>query len=162
MEEKLNWKEKYAAFVILIIGSGMLALEILAFISSKTSLSSQTENSISINKSELLAHTRAFVVIIACLLASAALFSRKRIGWILGVPTLLFSATLAGYLVYFGYIMYGAPIALAALLFFLLIGLALYFLLSVSARAKYKVGKQSLLPTLVFLMVLCAMFFFLK
>lgn len=162
MEQPLTWKEKYAALVLFIIGSALLLLEVAAVLSSKAVFSTQTETTVSFNKSEVFAHTRTFIIIVFSIVAAVALRKKKRIGWILGLPILLISALIAGYLIYFGKIMYGTAISLIAALILICILAAMGFLLTKGGREKYKVGKHSVLPTLVFLMALGAIFFFLQ
>lgn len=162
MEEKLNWKQKFAAYILLIIGFGLLGIEALAIISSKASFGSQTDTTVSVNKGELFAHSRTFIILLLCFVAAVALLKSRTVGWILGVPLLIISAAISGYLIYFGYIMYGSTMSIIAGVLFVIILCALLILLSLSTRLKYKVGKRTALPTLVFLMALCAIFFFLQ
>ena len=103
--EKLSWKEIVAAIIVLGIGIVLLLLEIASIISSKSSFVTSQENTISINKSELLGHIRFVITILFSLTAGTLLLRKIRLGWVLAVPILLFSCFLCGYFIYFLYSM---------------------------------------------------------
>lgn len=161
-DEKLSWKEKFAAIVLISIGVILLVLQAVSIASNKDSMVSNTENLISIKKSELFDHLRFFLTSILALAAGTLLYKQKKWGWIIGVPFLLFSTFIAAYFIYFLFIMAFTANLILMIIGFLLLLVSLLFLLLPSARRKYKVGKRTYLPTLVFLMAICALFFFLQ
>ena len=162
MIEKLSWREKFAARLLLLIGIGFAVMQVMSILSSKANGYKADESVITISRGELLSDLKTYLTIFLALVGSILLFRQKRWGWIIGLPMLLVYMFLSGFGVY-SYI-YGSVYD-TTLVFLLIVFVALLlsfvFLVIPSARRKYKVGKYTYLPTLVFLMAICAMYFFL-
>lgn len=162
VDEKLSWKEKFAAVVIMGIGVLLIILLVMSVVSSQSSVISDHGNTFTIRKSELLNYIRFVLTIILAISGGILLFRQRKWGWIIGVPFLLFSSFLAGYFIWFLYVMGLIPSFIVSIFVFLVLVLALAFLLLPDARKKYKVGNHTWLPTLVFLAAIGALYFFLQ
>ena len=161
--EKLSWKEKYAALLILIMGILYALAQLVNHLSSKTSVATAENGKIVLNSGELMSNLYTYIYIVIALLTGILLLRGKTLGWILGLPFLLFFCIIAGsgVVTFIMLNVYDLSFIVVALLFFLLL-LAFIFLVRPAGRRKYRVGKYTWLPTLVFLMALCSMFFFLQ
>lgn len=159
---KLSWREKYAGIMVLLMGLGYLVLFITEFTSTTITGYTRSEGKLQIDIHELLNHIRGVTIILLSIIGSWLLLKMKRAGWVISMAMLLLLSIIAG-----GFIAWNFKTAtptakavyfsgLALLLF------AVLFLLLPSARKKYKVGKFTFLPTLLLLLVLAAMFFFLQ
>jgi len=87
---KLNWREKLAVCLLLVIGIFYLLLLIISISSGVSERnSSSQEDKIIVSKSEMLSNIRAVISFITCSLAAILLLKKQRLGWILGVPMML-------------------------------------------------------------------------
>jgi len=162
MTEKLSWREKFSASLLLLIGIGFAAMQFMSIVSSKANgFIAVDERAIMINRLELVNDLKTYSTIFFALIGSILLFRQKRLGWIIGVPFLVLFTFLSGFFVYSSF---DADVISRILLWIVFAALlfSLGFLVIPSARRKYKVGKYTYLPTLVFLMALCAMYYFLQ
>ncbi len=163
MIEKLTWREKFAASLLLLIGIGYAAVQVMNILSSRADGYKADESAFTISRGELLSDLKTYSTIFFALVGSILLFRQKRWGWIIGLPMLLLYLFLSGFGVYSN--VNGWKLD-ASMIFLLIVFSALFlsfvFLVIPSARRKYKVGKYTYLPTLVFLMAICAMYFFLQ
>jgi len=163
MIEKLSWREKFAASLLLLIGIGYAVFQIMNILSSQADGYSADESAITISRGELLSDVKTYSTIFFALVGSILLFRQKRWGWIIGLPMLLLYLFLSAFGVYSNVNGFEYDTSLIILLIvFIALLLAFVFLVIPSARRKYKVGKYTYLPTLVFLMAICAMYFFLQ
>ena len=163
MIEKLSWREKFAASLLLLIGIGYAVFQIMNILSSKADGFKADESSFTFSRGEVVSDLKTYSTIFFALLGSFLLFRQKRWGWVIGLPVLLLFTFLSGFGVFL--FVYGAEYdarLILLLIVFIALLLAFVFLLIPSARRKYKVGKYTYLPTLVFLMAICAMYFFLQ
>lgn len=159
---KLSWREKYAGTLVLIIGIIYLIFQISDFASSKAGAYAIKEGALQISTSELLNHIRTIFTILLAIIGGLLLLSGKRAGWIIGLPILsLLTLIVAGILAYNFRTAGNTQKIIGGVVLFILL-LAILFLLLPSARKKYKVGKFTYLPTLVLLLVLAALYFFLQ
>ena len=160
---KLSWREKFSAIVVLLIGIVFLALQIQNLILSRGNDYSMQDNTVSINRSELFHDIRFYLTAFLCVFASMLLFRKNKAGWMIGLSFLILFELVAlwGILtaVYMGTFDLVFLLGCAGALLLLL---SIIFLLIPSARQKYRVGKQTYLPTLVFLAALIALFLFLQ
>lgn len=155
MEDKLSWKEKMAAFMVLMIGTGYLMLTLLSFVSSKADMFTVSKEQVSISKAELLSNLRSILYVLIGIVGGILLFRRKTLGWIFGVPLLTIFLVLVGFGLYY-YIEVGeiSFMSISVAVTLLLFVFSLIFLLHPTARKKYKVNKMSFLLTLLFLVFL--------
>ena len=163
MIEKLSWREKFAASLLLLIGIGYAVFQVLNILSSRADGYKADESAFTISRGELLSDLKTYSTIFFALIGSILLFRQKRWGWIIGLPVLILFTFLSGFGVYlyvYGSV-YDTSMILLLILFAALL-LSFVFLVIPSGRRKYKVGKYTYLPTLVFLMAICAMYFFLQ
>lgn len=161
--EKLSWREKYAGTLVLLIGVLYLILQVINLLSSKADRIVDTDGKLVISKAEILSDLRTYLYILFGITAGILLLRKKKWGWILGVPYLCLYIVIAVWGTLFSLQMgfTGAElIVLVAGVVVLL--LALLFLLLPSALKKYKVGSDTILPTLVFLICLAVLYFFLQ
>ena len=163
MNEKLSWREKFAASLLLLIGIGYAIVQVINILSSRAEGYKADESAFTISRGELLSDLKTYSTIFFALIGSILLFRQKRWGWVIGLPVLMLFTFLSGFGVYSNF--NGLNID-ASMIFLLVVFVALLlsfaFLMIPSARRKYKVGKYTYLPTLVFLMAICAMYFFLQ
>jgi hypothetical protein len=162
-DDRLSWREKFAAWIILALGFLYLAAQVINYLSSKTSVASSENGKLVIDSGELMSNVYTYIYIVIALLSGFLLLKKKKLGWILAVPFLIFFIIISGSGVFAlaASAIFDASFMAVTALFVLLV-LSVLFLFLPSARRKYKVGKRTLLPTLVFLMALCALFFFLQ
>ena len=163
--QKLNWREKYAAILILTIGIIYLIVQVLAFISSKSDAYSIKDGSFVINKSrnEFFSDIRSFLTIILAIMAGILLFRTKLTGWVIGFSLLLFFLVLSSFGVATAVKLktYDNPFIMVVALEVIFL-LAVIFLLIPSTLKKYRVSKKTLLPTLLFFMSIASIYFFLQ
>lgn len=160
---KLSWREKFAAIVVLLIGIVFLALQIQNLLLSRGNEYAMQDNTVSINKSELFHDIRFYLTAFLCTFASLLLFRKNKAGWMIGISFLILFDLVA---------LWGLTQAVLMQTFDLvfMIGIAgafvltlsIIFLIIPSARKKYRVGKHTYLPTLVFLAALTALYLFLQ
>ena len=162
-EEKLGWKERFASIVVLLISVLLLALQVISIVSNRVDTISGNTTTLSINRAEFINYIRFTIFLLIALIAGALLFKQKKSGWMVGVPFLFLCTLIAGYFTWFTFEL---PIKNVRNIFmvigFLVLFFSLMFLLLPSARQKYKVSKRTYLPTLVFLVAMCTLYFFLQ
>ena len=162
-EPKLGWRENFAAIIVLLIGLMFTFLQVQNILFSKGNDYSIEQDTVSINKSELLHDIRFYITAFLGVFGSLLMFRKKTTGWVIGISFLIFFALIA----IWGVIT-AASMQLFDLSFYAAAGglfiltLSIIFLLLPSARKKYRVGKRTFLPTLVFLMAIAALFLFLQ
>jgi len=162
--EKLSWREKYAGILVLLIGIIYLIMQ-LASLFSNTSRPYEIQNgTFVINKNEFLSDMKAYSLILAGLIAGWCLLKGKRLGWMLGLPILLFitmvigamTAEQAWKLKKFDNSLTGFGVGI------FLMALAIIFLLLPSARQKYRVSKVIAFLTLLLFIGLGGAYYFLQ
>jgi hypothetical protein len=159
---KLSWREKYAGILVLIIGIIYLIFQVSDFASSKANAYAIKDGALQVSTSELLTHARTIFTILLAIIGGLLLLNGKKAGWIIGLPILaLLTFIIAGILAY-NFRTTGSTQKIMGGVGLLIPLLAILFLLLPSARKKYKVGKYTYLPTLVLLLVLAALYFFLQ
>lgn len=158
---KLSWREKYAGILVLIIGILYLIFQVFDFASSKAGAYAIKDGALQVSTGELLNHARTIFTILLAISGGLLLLNGKRAGWIIGLPILALLTLIVGGILAYNFRTTGnaQKIMGGAGLFILL--LAILFLFLPSARKKYRVGKFTYLPTLVLLLVLAALYFFL-
>lgn len=159
---KLSWREKFAGILVLIIGIIYLLWQVADFISSKSDAYAVKEGNIQISRAELLNHARSILSILLALIGGWLLLKGKRAGWVIGVTLLVLLNAIAIILMVKGYSFTDTPNKIAGAVVVLIMLMALLFLLLPSARLKYKVSKRTYLPTLVLLLILVGIYFFLQ
>jgi hypothetical protein len=148
---KLSWKEKYAGILVLLISIVFLIMQIAASFGESSKPYSIQNGSFIINKNEFFSDLRTYSVILAGIIAGWCLLKGKRLGYMLGLPILLFILTLVGIMTTekvmkvkkFDNSMIGFGVGI------LLILLAVIFLLLPGARQRYRVNKMVFLLTLL-------------
>jgi hypothetical protein len=149
--QKLSWKEKYAGILVLFISIIFLLMQIMASFGESAKPYSIQNGSFVINKNEFFSDLRTYSVILAGIIAGWCLLKGKRLGYMLGLPILLFTLTLACIMVTeqvmkvkkFNNSMIGFGVGILLLL------LAVIFLLLPVARQRYRVNKMVFLLTLL-------------
>jgi hypothetical protein len=148
---KLSWKEKYAGILVLLISIIFLLMQIMASFGESSKPYSIQNGSFVINKNEFFSDLRTYSVILAGIIAGWCLLKGKRLGYMLGLPILLFTLTLACIMVTeqvmkvkkFNNSMIGFGVGILLLL------LAVIFLLLPVARQRFRVNKVVFLLTLL-------------
>jgi hypothetical protein len=159
---KLSWREKYAGILVLIIGIIYLIFQVSDFASSRAGAYAVKDGALQVSTSELLNHARTIFTILLAISGGLLLLNGKKAGWVIGLPILsLLTLIVAGILAYNFRTTGNTQKIMGGVALFILL-LAILFLLLPSARKKYKVGKYTYLPTLVLLVVLAALYFFLQ
>jgi hypothetical protein len=162
--EKLSWREKYAGTLVLLISIVYLLMQ-LAALFSNTSRSYDIQNgALVINKNEFLSDLKTYSVILAGIVAGWCLLTGKRLGWMLGLPILLFITAVLGSIAIeqamkvkrLDNSMIGFGVGI-----FLMVW-AIIFLLLPSARQKYRVSKVVALLTLLLFIGLGGAYMFLQ
>jgi len=162
--EKLSWKEKYAGILVILITIIFALMQLASSFGESAHAYTIQNGSFQINKNEFYTDLKTWSVVLAGIIAGWCLLAGKRLGWMLGLPILLFLTTVIGVMVTeqvlkvkkFDRSMIGFGVAIFLLL------LAILFLLLPSARQKYRVNKVIALLTLVLFIGLGGAYFFLQ
>jgi|SRR5688572_2093287 hypothetical protein len=155
--QKLNGREIYV-LVILFLATTILGFLMLKDIFSDISSVSSAQGVVSINQMDLRSHIKSLLQIILNISAIILFWRKKRMGWILAFPILLFYCFIISYvMIGFGYV---DPVSTAVgfggvLIFFL----GLIFLLIPSTLRKYQVKKLTLIPMVVVTGLLVFLYF---
>jgi hypothetical protein len=91
-----NWKEKFIAATLSIIGLIYLLLQITAIVQTNTGSATHDEGFIRFNKSELFSDIRSYITIILSLSGAILILRRKKLGWIFAVAVLALFIIIAG------------------------------------------------------------------
>ena len=161
-QEKLGWKEKYSALIVLIIGGFYLIIQTIGLISSQSKRFTSEGSKVSFNLTELREDLKIYIVVVLAILGGILLLYRKRLGWIIGLPVLIWYTILAANGIVMSVALRTFDISfLLVIIGFTILALAVAFLFTKSARAKYKVGKHLYLPTFLVLLAIVAIYFWL-
>lgn len=162
--QKLSWREKYAGALVLLISIIYLLMQLAALFSNTSRPYDIQNGALVLDKNEFLSDIKTYSVILAGIVAGWCLLTGKRLGWMLGLPILLFITAVIGSIaveqalkmkkIDNSFIGFGVGI-------FLLI-LAIIFLLLPSARQKYRVSKGIALLTLLLFIGLGGAYMFLQ
>jgi hypothetical protein len=161
---KLSWREKYAGILVLLISIIFLLMQVAALFGERSGPYAIQNGSIVINKNEFFSDLRTYSVILAGIVAGWCLLKGKRLGWMLGLPLLLFTLAIVGFITAeqvmkvkkFDNSMIGFGVGIFLLL------LAILFLLLPGARQKYRVSKGVLVLTLLLFVGLGGAYMFLQ
>jgi hypothetical protein len=161
---KLSWREKYAGILVLFIGIIFLIMQLASVFSNTSRPYAMQNGTFVVDKNEFLSDLKTYSLIIAGILAGWGLLAGKRLGWMLGVPILLFMTAVIGTITIeqalkvkkFDNSMIGFGVGI------FLLFLAILFLLLPSARQKYRVSKGVLILTLLLFVGLGGAYLFLQ
>lgn len=162
--EKLSWREKYAGILVLLIAIIYLMLQLASLLSNTSDPYAIQDGALIINKNELLSDVKAYSLILAGIVAGWCLLKGKRLGWMLGLPILLFITLVVGSITIeqvlklkkFDNSLTGLAIGI------FLVGLAIIFLLLPAARKRYRVSKGIAFLTLLLFIGLGGAYYFLQ
>jgi hypothetical protein len=162
--QKLSWREKYAGMLVLLTGIIFLLMQVASLLSNTSHPYAIQNGSLVVDKNEFFSDVKTYSVIVAGIAAGWLLLKGKRIGWMLGLPILLFLIAVIGLTTAEGLIktkkagngLIGPGVGLFLLL------LAVVFLLLPSARQKYRVSKGIFLLTLILFAGLACAYIFLQ
>jgi hypothetical protein len=161
---KLSWKEKYAGILVLFISIVFLLMQVASLFGERSGPYSIQNGTFVINKNEFFTDLKTYSLILAGIIAGWCLLKGKRLGWMLGLPILLFTIAIIGLTAAeqgmkvkkFDNSMIGFGVAMFLIL------LAILFLLLPSARQKYRVNKMVFLLTLLLFAGLGGAYLFLQ
>ena len=161
---KLSWKEKYAGILVLLISIVFLLMQVASLFGERSGPYSVQNGTFVINKNELFSDLKTYSIILAGIIAGWCLLKGKRLGWMLGLPILLFMMTIVGLTAAeqgmkvkkFDNSMIGFGVGI------FLLFLAILFLLLPGARQRYRVNKMVFLLTLLLFAGLGGAYFFLQ
>jgi hypothetical protein len=161
---KLSWREKYAGILVILISIIYALMQLASSFGESAHAYTIQNGAFQINKNEFYSDLKTWSVVLAGIIAGWCLLTGKRLGWMLGLPILMFLTTVIGAMVIeqvlkvkrFDRSMTGFGVVLFLLL------LAILFLLLPSARQKYRVNKVIALLTLVLFIGLGGAYFFLQ
>jgi hypothetical protein len=159
--QKLSWKEKYAAIIVLIIGIIFLLMQIASIASNNTSSYAAEQGAFVINKNELFSDIKTWVVVIMGISAGFLLLKKKTLGWVLGLPILLLFTTMLIVHHVVNTRVINSSLTIPAIGLLLLV-LAISFLLAKSARKHYRVSNRLVTLTLLLFAGIGALYFFLQ
>ena len=162
--EKLSWREKYAGILVLLIGIIFLIMQLASLLSNTSHPYAIQNGALVINKNEFLSDLKAYSLILAGIIAGWCLLKGRRLGWMLGLPILLFITAVIGTMAVesalklkkFDNSLTGFCVGI------FLVALAIIFLLLPSARQKYRVSKGIAFLTLLLFIGLGGAYFFLQ
>ena len=163
--QKLTWKEKYAAVLVLLIGIIWLLMQIASIASNKSASYAMNEGALHINKNEFFSDIKTWLVIIMGVAAGFLLLRSKTLGWVLGLPVLLLFAT---FLLVTGIqqiiTLNGKPNGSLTIpgVALLLLVLAIAFLLAKQTRRNYKISNRVVVLTLLLFVGLGGLYYFLQ
>ena len=161
---KLSWREKYAGILVLLIGIIFLLIQLAALVGERSGPYTIKNGTFVINRNEFYSDLKTYSLIIAGIVAGWCLLRGKRLGFVLGLPILLFITAVIGTITAeqvlktkkFDNSMIGFCVGI------FLLFLAILFLLLPSARQKYRVSKGVLVLTLLLFMGLGGAYMFLQ
>jgi len=161
---KLSWREKYAGTLVILISIIYALMQLASSFGESAHAYTIQNGTFAINKNEFYSDLKTWSVVLAGVIAGWGLLTGKRLGWMLGLPILLFLITVIGAMVIeqalkvkrFDRSMIGFGVTIFLLL------LAVLFLLLPSARQKYRVNKGIALLTLLLFIGLGGAYFFLQ
>lgn len=161
---KLSWREKYAGILVILISVIYALMQLASSFGESAHAYTIQNGSFQINKNEFFSDVKTWSVALAGLIAGWCLLTGKRLGWMLGLPILLFLTTIIGVMTVEQVLKIkrfdNSLIGFCAGLFLLL--LAILFLLLPSARQKYRVNKGIALLTLLLFAGLGGAYYFLQ
>ena len=155
--QKLNGREVYV-LIILILATAILGYLMLNDIFSNIASVRSEQGVVSVSSMDLRSHTKSLLQIILNLSAIILFWRRKRMGWILAFPILLFYCFIISYvMVGFGYVdPVSSAVGFGGVFIFLL---GMIFLLIPSTLQKYQVKKFTIIPVLVVIALLVFLYF---
>ena len=160
--QPLNWREKFAAIITLFIGTLILALFVLDYVSKQSTEVTMAGDKIQISRGALFQIVRTVVAFMVGIIGGFALLKQKRFGWVLSFSFLLLIGVIAGYFtVNAGFTGVGVAIIAPGVMLFLIL-LSIIFLLIRSTLQKFRVSSKTILPTLLVFLAIGAIFFFLQ
>lgn len=155
--QKLNGREVYV-LVILILATAILGFLMLKDIFSEISSVSSAQGVVSINQMDLRSHIKSLLQIILNISAIVLFWRKKRMGWILAFPILLFYCFIISYvMIGFGYVDPASSAVGFGGVFIFLLGMI--FLLIPSTLRKYQVKKFTLVPVSLVIALLVFLYF---
>ena len=163
--QKLSWREKYAGILVLLIGIFFLIMQVASLLSNTSHPYAIQNGALVIDKNEFFSDVRTYSIILAGIVAGWLLLKSNRIGWVLGLPLLLFAMAIISLTTVEGIIktkkinnnaLIGPGVSVLLLL------LAIIFLFLPSARQKYRVSKGVVLLTLVLFVALGCAYMYLQ
>ncbi|MBO9633216.1 MAG: hypothetical protein J7578_08860 [Chitinophagaceae bacterium] len=157
-----NWREKFAGIFTFLIGLTFLGLLVFDFISSRASSLTAADENIVINRGALFMYLRVCLGILISLIGGVALLKVRRTGWVFCTAILVLHVVITGYLFFFLSKLGMKKEMIAVSVPFTLGLLSVIFLLLPGTRQKYRVSSTTILLTLVFLLAIGALFFFLQ
>ncbi|MGN6418043.1 MAG: hypothetical protein ACTHMC_11160 [Pseudobacter sp.] len=160
--QPLSWREKFAGIFILVLGLIFMILFVMELFTSRSSDVTSNADAITVNRAALFRHIRNITSILIAIAGALGLLRQKQLGWMLAVPFLLIIGVIAGYFLYLTLTTGMGMMSIAPGIALLLVIMSLIFLLLPSAREKYRVSSKTILPTLVFLLAIGAVFFLLQ
>ena len=89
MTEKLTWKEKYSAILLMTIGLIYLLVWIISIFSETTGFIRIEDDKLSMSKSELLSHVRTLLTIFFCVSGGMLIFRKQKTGLVFGIAVLV-------------------------------------------------------------------------
>ena len=93
----LNWREKVAAWLLIVIGAIYLGLWLFStFLHERNLDTSPSSDIITISKDELNYHFRTIITFGTCLLGGIQLLRKKKIGWVLSFIMLIIFTIICG------------------------------------------------------------------
>ena len=155
--QKLNGREVYV-LIILILATAILGYLMLNDIFSNIASVRSEQGVVSVSSMDLRSHTKSLLQIILNLSAIILFWRRKRMGWILAFPIMLFYCFIISYvMVGFGYVdPVSSAVGFGGVFIFLL---GMIFLLIPSTLQKYQVKKFTIIPVLVVIALLVFLYF---
>ena len=160
--QKAGWKLKFPAILLIAIGIIFLLLQVADFITSKSDRLTVDKNQVSIRLDQLLIDIKTYLIIALALLSGYLLLKSKRMGWIIGIPVLLWYLALSINGIYMSVSLRESSLVLILLIVIVLVlGIAISLLLLRSVREKLRVDRKTYLPTLLLLMAIVSMHFLL-
>jgi len=160
--QRLNGREVFSGILLLFISSVYLFILLNEWFTTYGDAWRAIKGMIQVNTEELKMTIRRLFVIVLGITGGILLLRLRRTGWIISFPTLTFHTALALYLFINSFVL----LTIDLLFMFICVGillllLATLFLLLPSTLKKFRVGKRTILPTLVLFMALIAVTFFL-
>jgi hypothetical protein len=161
---KLSWREKYAGILVLLISIIFLLMQLASVFSNTSRPYSIQNGTFVVDKNELYNDLKTYSLILAGIIAGWCLLKGKRLGWMLGLPILLFITIVIGTITVeqamklkkFDNSLIGFGVGI------FLLAMAIIFLLLPTARQKYRVSKVVFLLTLLLFVGLGGAYMFLQ
>lgn len=161
--QKLNARDIYVLVIIALLTVVLSVMLTLELVSEYSSLRTVEDDSISINRKDLINNINTFFQIVLGIAAFISILRVRRTGWIIALPLLTLFTTVSGILLFSAL---GAGLLDVAVLIggiiWLFFFVSIIFLLLPGTLRKFNVGKRAVIPAIILFVFLVSVYFIVR